>query len=397
VLGAGVVAQAGACVFLYGLPFLLPVLRTERHLSLPAAGALVGAPSLGLLATLVAWGAAADRFGERVVISAGLWLTAGLLFVGSLLDGPLLLGLVLALAGGAAGSVNAASGRMVMGWFDRSQRGLAMGIRQTSQPLGVAIAALTLPVLGRHGVRPALLYLALVCAVTAVVVRCVAADPARAPRAAAPAAAPFGDRTLWRIYGSSACLVVPQFAVSAFALTYLVEVRGWAAVPAGRLVFLAQLAGAAARIGSGVWSDRAGSRMRPMRQLGCASAVVMLLLALGAWRHSELIVAAFLAGAVITVADNGLAFTAVAERAGAATAGRALGALNTVQNVAAGLTPAFVGAVAGSWGYGWGFAAVAVFPAVAVPFVPLEPWPPVRLGTPCAESSAMSDGRTPSR
>ena len=47
-------------------------------------------------------------------------------------------------------SSTAASGRVVLGWFSARERGLAMGIRQTAQPLGVAIAAATLPVLAAH-------------------------------------------------------------------------------------------------------------------------------------------------------------------------------------------------------------------------------------------------------
>ena len=49
--------------------------------------------------------------------------------------------LLLVFAGGAGASVNAASGRAVMSWFEPSQRGLALGIRQTALPLGGAAAA----------------------------------------------------------------------------------------------------------------------------------------------------------------------------------------------------------------------------------------------------------------
>jgi sugar phosphate permease len=45
------------------------------------------------------------------------------------------------LGGAAAASTNAASGRVVAGWFTRSRRGLAMGIRQMAQPLGVTALA----------------------------------------------------------------------------------------------------------------------------------------------------------------------------------------------------------------------------------------------------------------
>jgi len=191
-----------------------------------------------------------------------------------------------------------------------------------------------------------LIFLSGLCAVTFILVVTLAVDPARPPAADAPTSTPPQRVVLWRLYVASACLVVPQFAVSTFCLAYLVDMRGWAPVDAGRLVFAAQLAAAAGRIASGVWSDRVASRLRPMRQLALASATVMAFLAVGAGLRSWLTVVAFCIGAVVTVADNGLAFTALAERAGPRSAGRALGTLNTVQNVAAGLTPALVGALA---------------------------------------------------
>jgi sugar phosphate permease len=41
--------------------------------------------------------------------------------------------------------VFAASGRLVLGWFGPGERGLAMGLRQTAQPLGTMLAAAILP------------------------------------------------------------------------------------------------------------------------------------------------------------------------------------------------------------------------------------------------------------
>ena len=113
----------------------------------------------------------------------------------------MLLGVALVLAGAAGASVNAASGRMVMGWFPRHERGLAMGTRQTAQPLGVALAALGLPPLARaHGVHLALLFPAALCAAAAVLVCLLVADPPRAgarPRTSAPAASPYRGSRSW--------------------------------------------------------------------------------------------------------------------------------------------------------------------------------------------------------
>jgi hypothetical protein len=73
-----------------------------------------------------------------------------------------------------------------------------------------------------------------------------------------------------------------------------------------------------------------------------------------------------------------------------------LGTLNTVQNVAAGLTPALVGALAEAGGYGWGFAAVVAFPLAATAIVPVHSESTVTLGDLCAESLGTSARTMPS-
>jgi len=70
------------------------------------------------------------------------------------------------------------------------------------------------------------------------------------------------------------------------------------------------------------------------------------------------------------VADNGLSFTAVAEHAGPAWAGRALGIQNTGQSLASTLVGPLVGLLIGGVGYPLAFALVAVCPAIAIPLVP---------------------------
>jgi sugar phosphate permease len=375
ILAVGTSAQAATCSFLYGVPMLVPVLRRDGY-SLVQASLLVSAPIVGLLLTLIAWGALADRFGERIVIVSGVGAAAVLLALVPLVGGIGAVAVLLASAGAAGASGNAASGRVVMGWFPVQERGLAMGTRQTAQPLGVAVAALVLPPLADAvGARDALLFPAALCALAAVAVFVVVADPprpARSPGAPAPASPYRGSATLARIHLSSALLVVPQFAVATFTLAYLVTQRHWDGAVAGRWIFGFQAAGALGRIASGVWSDRVRSRLGPMRQLAVASASLMLLIALGAFAHSGWIVVGFALGAVVTVADNGLAYTAVAEFAGPSWAGRALGVQNTVQNVAAVVTAPMLAAVIGDSRYALAFLLTAVFPVLAVPLTPVR-------------------------
>jgi len=374
ILAFGLAAQASTCLFLYGLPMLVPELRDQLGLSLAEAGAVVGAPAVGLILTLIAWGAIADRRGERVVIAVGLGLAAVFLVAASRVHSVVPLCVLLALAGAGGASVNAASGRVVLGWFAPHERGFAMGLRQTAQPLGVALAAVTLPPMARRWhVETALLLPAGLCLVVGLLVLVFVLDPPRTVKGTAvESGSPYRVPTLWQLHATSTLLVVPQFAISGFSMAYLVSVRHWDTLDAGRVLFLGQVLGALGRIAAGIWSDRVASRMTPVRQLAVASSLVMLGVAIGDHYRSPAVIFVLIIGAVVTVADNGLAFTAVAEFAGSAWAGRALGAQNTAQNIASALTPPLLGGLIGAHGYAVGFVVGAVFPLLAIASTPVR-------------------------
>ena len=263
---------------------------------------------------------------------------------------------------------------MIMGWFPKTERGLAMGIRQTAQPLGVALAGLVLPGLSRHtGAFGAFAVPAALCLLSALLVIGFAPDPVRPPRAAGElVGSPYRTPVLWRLHAASAMLVVPQFAITAFATEYLVRQQHWSSTAAGAFVAVIQIAGAVSRIGSGVWSDRVGSRLRPMRQLAVGATIVLLTFAVGDAFAPWLAIVALAVGGIVTVADNGLAFTAVAEIAGSAWSGRALGIQNTGQNIVSSLTPIALGAVVGAAGYAIGFVVAAAAPLAAVALTPVR-------------------------
>lgn len=377
ILALGLSAQTASCAFLFGIPFLVPAMQREENLTLSEAGAVVVAPSIGLLLTLILWGAAADRYGERLVMALGLGVSGALLLVAALAGPslPVLFALFVA-AGACTASVNAASGRVVMGWFSARERGVAMGIRQTAQPLGVGIAALALPALAESaGHRGAMLLPAVLALVVAALVAWLVVDPPRPDperERSHRERSPYRGPMLWRVHGSSALLVVPQFAVSAFAPVYLVTMHDWSALAAGALLAVGQGLGALGRLAAGYWSDRVRSRLRPMRTLSVASALVMLLLAGGDATWSWLAVGALVLAAVITVSDNGLGFTASAELAGLDWAGRAMGVQNTTQNLAAVVTPPLLGLVIGDSRYALAFCVAAIFPVAAIRLIPVR-------------------------
>jgi len=59
-LGASTLAQAAAAIMVHGPAFLIPALHAGG-LSLPEAGLVAAAPTVGVMLALVAWGAVSDR------------------------------------------------------------------------------------------------------------------------------------------------------------------------------------------------------------------------------------------------------------------------------------------------------------------------------------------------
>lgn len=375
-LGVSMWAQVAGTVFVNAGPFLIPYLHLQRGLSLVEAGFVASAPLFGMMLTLIAWGLVVDRIGERTTIALGLALVTVASAAAASTDSIPVIALFLFLGGAAGGSTSSASGRVVIGWFPPARRGFAMGIRQTAQPVGVGLSALLVPnLVESRGLALTFAVIAVLCGVAAAMVWWLVVDPPRPDRAAAESAVhlanPYrNDDRLWRIHVSSMLLVVPQFTVWTYMLVWLIDERGWTTFAASALVGGTQVLGSAGRIAAGAWSDRIGSRLGPMRLVAVAAAATML--ALGALEGTALAVTLMVVATIVTVADNGLAFTSVAEISGPFWSGRALGTQNTGQFLASAAVPPVVGAVVTGAGYGWAFAAVAVFPLAAIGLVPVR-------------------------
>ena len=126
-----------------------------------------------------------------------------------------------------------------------------------------------------------------------------------------------------------------------------------------------QVLAAVFRIGGGRWSDALGARVVPLRLVGLAIVAVMLLtaaLAGGPRRGSSSRRSSSPCG--LTMAWNGLSFTAAAELAGAVRTGAAIGVQQTVLAAAGVAAPVLFAATVSS--ASWPFAFVV---AAALPFV----------------------------
>ncbi|MCV7147263.1 MFS transporter [Mycobacterium riyadhense] len=356
--------------------FLIPT-WTSHGMGLAAAGGLAGAPALGMMFALVPWGWVIDEHGERIPSVLGFIVAASAYAVASSVAEYRQLWLLLFLGGAAAASVNTATGRLVAGHFPASQRGKAMGVRQTAQPLGNALAAVLLPPLADSiGPGHALLAPAFICGC----VGCLCLlfpDPVQQPpgQSSVHPKNPYkdGSKYLQRIHLSGMLLTVPQAIVWTFMFAWLRSDQGWAAVDAGLLVAATQLLSALGRVVAGRWSDVTGSRTRPIRQIAISVTVCMIILVSAEAAGLKLAIPCVVALAILSVADNGLTVTAVVEYAGTRFSGRALGVQSMGQLLIGSLSGPVFGAVIAAAGYPTMFGIAALAPVAAVLAIPSLP------------------------
>ena len=366
-LAAGTAAQASSSALGIGLPVLAPTLRAEYGLSLGEVGILLGASWVGSLVTLLPWGLAADRLGERAVLTTGLSGCALCLVGAAYAPGFAALLALLVLAGAAGASVNSASGRAVMLWFGAAERGLALGVRQTAIPLGGLVAALALPALAdAGGSESALLFLAALCAGGALAGGLVLRGREHVDDGieAATVSRTLRDGRLWRLSVGSGLYLYAQVAVIGYGVLFLHDEHGLSDSAAALVIAAAQVLAVALRIAAGRWSDLAHSRVRPLRLVGIAIAVGVAVCALLAGGPLWLLVPVLAVAGGLSMAWNGLSFTAAAELAGARRSGAAIGFQQSVLSGIGVVAPVGFALVASGVSWRAAYAVAAVFPLV---------------------------------
>jgi sugar phosphate permease len=369
ILALGTGAQAAYSATFLGIPVLAPALRAEFGLTLPEIGLVIATANLGSIVTLLPWGLLTDRAGERFVLAVGL-AGAAVALTGAAFA-PSFAALVAALtaAGASGASVNAASGRAVMGWFMPSERGFALGIRQTAVPIGGVVVALALPpIVDAWGVRGGFVALALWCLGTAAGGLIGLREAPQSHEELDDVAHPLRDRRIWRLSVGSALLIAAQASILGFVILFLHGERGLSTASAAGVFAAMQVLGAVLRVGAGRWSDRVRARIPPLRKLAFALAAALLATAVLTGAPLAVLIPTLVLTGALSLSWNALSFTAAVELSGRARSGAAIGFQQTALAVSyAGTAPVFAAVVdAGSWRLGFALAAVLPIAGLAV-------------------------------
>jgi sugar phosphate permease len=355
----GTAAQASVSIVLIGLPAVAPALRDRYELGIDGVGVVLAAASAGMMLTLLPWGLAADRIGERRAVGLGLGACSGALAGAAIASGLTTLIALLVAAGAAGAAVNAASGRAVMRWFGPAERGLALGIRQAAIPIGGTVGALVLPALS---LRAAFLVMAGTCVAGAI------AGLAALRETVVPETGELGrplrDPRMWWLSLGSSLVLVGQTSVIGFVVLFLHEERGLSPTRAAAVLATIHALGIVIRIAAGWWSDWLGSRIGPLRLLSVALGLAVAGAAVLLDAPLQVLVPVLVAAGVLGLSWNSLSFTAAAEIAGHARSGAAIGLQQTALAVSGSITSIAFAAIVDAISWRVGFALAALCPLV---------------------------------
>jgi MFS family permease len=146
-LALATVAQASATLITYGVGVFALFWKQEYSLSNMQVGLLISAVNIGPLFCMLFVGRLLDQYNERILIGASSVLLGGALLLAHTARGFISLLLVLLLIGAFYSVSQPGGSKVILKWFSKETRGLAMGIRQAGIPIGGALAGVVIPLL----------------------------------------------------------------------------------------------------------------------------------------------------------------------------------------------------------------------------------------------------------
>lgn len=285
ILGVATGGQAAICFGGLSIPPLAGYLTAEFALSKTEFGAIMSILYLGAAIASFPSGRLSDIFKVKTVLSlslVGMGLLVASLFLVSSYIGLVTIVFLMGLLG--YGVANPVTNKALMSWFPRLNRGTAMGIKQTSVPVGGFLAAIVFSQLAiRFGWRSAFLVGGLAIVLTAIIPLLLYKEsPASSDMPLATVTTSKNNASSTHLFLNKNLILISviavtfsmvQIAVGTYLVLYLQEVAFFSVVLAGTYLGLTNVGGIAGRICWGVISDRlfGGKRRIVLQIIACIS------------------------------------------------------------------------------------------------------------------------------
>lgn len=377
VLALFTVAMVGASLSIMSTGALMTFYASALHLAQTQLGLILSIQLIGSAAMTSVAGLLTDRFGDKAVV---FWsgIVMGLALITASLIGNfawLIFWLAMYSVGYAA--VTPAGCHAIIFFFQKADRGFAMGIRQCGVPVAGVLGSLLLPAIALHfGYRGALAAAGLLTLTACTAASALYREPRelQGERVSLRAmmqemVAIARESRLILLTLTSMILVCGQLALMGFLTLTLVHLAGYALPLALGLFTFSQVAAIGGRLSWGWMSDHlfGGSRTAPLVVI-CVLVAITALGVSALTPATPLWIAGSLAFALGFTAEGWLGVSVIgfAEIGGEERAGSALGVGLTWTLFAAFVTPTLFGAISETHGFNVAWRAVALLELLGV-------------------------------
>lgn len=284
------IAQTTATLITYGVGVFALFWKEEYALTNTESGLLVSVVNIGPLFCMLFVGRLLDQYNEKILISISSFLLGSSLLLTNIVNGFNGLLFVLLLMGMFYSVSQPGGSKVILKWFPKENRGLAMGIRQAGIPIGGALAGVLIPFLTiQYNMTYAINSIACICIIGGLLFFVFYKEPyVQAEVRKEHTKVSFWTqlkvvickKELYPIYMAGICMISLQMVLVGHFMKFLVREQSITSIVAGTVFSIMFFSGMIGRIVLATISDvfYKGNRRIPLFITVCASIGLVLLL-----------------------------------------------------------------------------------------------------------------------
>ena len=372
------IAQTTATLITYGVGVFALFWKEEYALTNTESGLLVSVVNVGPLFCMLFVGRLLDQYNEKILISISSFLLGSSLLLTNIVSGFNGLLFVLLLIGMFYSVSQPGGSKVILKWFRKENRGLAMGIRQAGIPIGGALAGVLIPFLTvQYNMTYAINSIACICIIGGVLFFVFYKEPYVQEEARKghnnisfwmELKVVICKKELYPIYITGICMISLQMVLVGHFMKFLAGEQSITSIVAGTVFSVMFFSGMIGRIALATISDvlYKGNRRIPLFIAVCASIGLILLLVMNI--HTIMSGVLYSVSALLGFFSIGwfsLFIAEVAELASEESVGITVGLALTLNQIAIIVAPVLFGYIVDEKGYAYAWLCIVVLLSIS--------------------------------
>ncbi|MDV6039001.1 MFS transporter [Bacillus sp. SM-B1] len=374
------IAQTTATLITYGVGVFALFWKEEYALTNMESGLLVSVVNVGPLFCMLFVGRLLDQYNEKILISISSFLLGSSLLLTNIVNGFNGLLFVLLLIGMFYSVSQPGGSKVILKWFPKENRGLAMGIRQAGIPIGGALAGVLIPYLTvQYNMTYAINSIACICIIGGVLFFVFYKEPYVQEEARKghikisfwmELKVVICKKELYPIYITGICMISLQMVLVGHFMKFLAGEQSITSIVAGTVFSVMFFSGMIGRIALASISDvfYKGNRRIPLFIAVCASIGLILLLVININIHTITSGVLYSISALLGFFSIGwfsLFIAEVAELASEESVGITVSVALTLNQIAIIVAPVLFGYIVDEKGYAYAWLCIVVLLSIS--------------------------------